>query len=104
MMASTRKKRKILEKNRSFQEKWTEQYLCIQSGGKALCLVCHETISVLKEYNIKRHYITKHKEYENMTGEARKEKISFLQKSLKGQQSVFTKKAKLYDASLKTSF
>ena len=36
--------------------------------------MCHETISVLKEYNIKRHYITKHKEYENMTGEARKEK------------------------------
>lgn len=73
-MASTSKKRKISEENRSFQEKWTEQYLCIQSGGKALCLVCQETISVLKEYNIKRHYITKHKEYENMTGEARKEK------------------------------
>ncbi|XP_066963213.1 general transcription factor II-I repeat domain-containing protein 2A-like [Macrobrachium rosenbergii] len=39
-----------------------------------------------------------------MTGEARKEKISFLQKSLKGQQSVFAKKVKEYDASLKTSF
>ena len=40
-----------------------------------------------------------------MTGKVWKgkvcKKIPFLQKSLKGQQSVFTKKVKEYDASLK---
>src|SRR5688572_21532965 len=27
---------------------------------KALCLICNDTIAVLKEYNIRRHYESKH--------------------------------------------
>ena len=29
--------------------------------GKPLCLVCQKTVSVTKEYNLKRHYDTLHK-------------------------------------------
>lgn len=25
-----------------------------------MCLICHETIAVIKKYNLKRHYETKH--------------------------------------------
>jgi hypothetical protein len=35
-------------------------------NGTALCLICSGSIAVLKEYNIARHYSTKHKEeYKN---------------------------------------
>ena len=29
--------------------------------NKAVCLLCQETIAVLKEFNLKRHHETKHK-------------------------------------------
>lgn len=37
------------------QDKWNFQYFAIKCSDKALCLVCNETIGVLKEYNIKYH-------------------------------------------------
>jgi hypothetical protein len=43
------------------QEKWTDEYFCVSMNGKALCLIFSESIAVLKEYNIARHYNSKHK-------------------------------------------
>ena len=43
--------------------------MLIESGNKKLCLICNETIADLKEYNIKRHYETKHfQNYSKYTG------------------------------------
>jgi hypothetical protein len=48
-------------KYRIFQEKWTDEYFCVSMNGKALCLICNESISVFKDYNIARYYNSKHK-------------------------------------------
>lgn len=42
------KKRKICDENRIFQEKWIKQ--------EAIFIVCHKSIAIMKEYNLKRHY------------------------------------------------
>ena len=38
-----------------------KQFFFRISPGKPACLICNEPIAVNKEYNIKRHYESKHK-------------------------------------------
>ena len=41
-------------------------------GGNGICLICKEKVAVLKEYNLKRHYTTKHGEqYDKYSGDCR---------------------------------
>ena len=54
-----KKRRKLAEEKRAFDEAWTERYFVIEHKNSALCVICHETIAVQKEYNVKRHYTTK---------------------------------------------
>lgn len=55
-------------------------------------MICNETISVLEEYNIKRHYEMKHfQHYLKYTERLRTEKFEGLKRGLKFQQSSFTK-------------
>ena len=49
-----------MKKGRIFQEKWELQYFCISQNSKAHCLICHISISTMKEHNISRHYQNKH--------------------------------------------
>ena len=45
-------------------------------------MICHQTIAVPKEYNVRRHYDTMHQEkYEIFTGKIREEKVRTLQAS-----------------------
>ena len=60
MAAPAHKKRKIDVENRSFKCSWTEDFFAMEHLGSVLCLICQETIAVQKDYNIKRHYSTKH--------------------------------------------
>ena len=60
ILTVTKKKRKVHEEGRIFQEKWELQYFCIIQNSKADCLICHISISVIKEYNVRRHYQNKH--------------------------------------------
>lgn len=75
--------------NRKFQPRWTDKYLFVPCGRKLMCLVCTVTISIFKDYNLKRHYKTKHSEYEDITGEVR-EKIIQQRKSFLASQNMFT--------------
>ncbi|XP_023228312.1 general transcription factor II-I repeat domain-containing protein 2-like [Centruroides sculpturatus] len=64
-MASTSKdigpkKRRITEELRSFQDMWTINYLFVEIKRNSIFLICNESVSVLKDYKIKRHYETKH--------------------------------------------
>jgi hypothetical protein len=59
-MISLLEKRKVDSECRIFQGKWKEEHFCVSVTGKALCLICSESIAVLKEYNIARHYNSKH--------------------------------------------
>ncbi|UYV80086.1 EPM2AIP1 [Cordylochernes scorpioides] len=49
------KKRKIDSECRKFKDQWNIQYFVIESSNKALCLICNESIAVLKEYNTHTH-------------------------------------------------
>ena len=63
------------------------------SNDKALCLIRNDTIAVLKEYNIRRQYETKHfLEYSKFTGQLCKKKFEKMKKTLLSMHSVFKKK------------
>ncbi|UYV82063.1 EPM2AIP1 [Cordylochernes scorpioides] len=99
------KKRKIDSECRKFKDQWNIQYFVIESSNKALCLICNESIAVLKEYNMKRHYETKHSQnYSKYTGIVRTEKIKALKRGLKSQQSLFTKFKTEQEAATRASF
>ena len=69
---------------------WDWKYFVRENKNKPICLICNETVAVMKEYNIKRHYVTKHAStYEKFEGQVRKDKFQNLKKSIKAQQSVF---------------
>ncbi|UYV80144.1 EPM2AIP1 [Cordylochernes scorpioides] len=99
------KKRKIDSECRKFKDQWNIQYFVIESSNKALCLICNESIAVLKEYNMKRHYETKHyQNYSKYTGIVRTEKFEALKRGLKSQQSLFTKVKTEQEAATRASF
>src|SRR4029434_1864373 len=54
------KKRKVDSEGRRFQEKWELQYFFTDTRGNCVCLICQETVALFKEFNVKRHYQTKH--------------------------------------------
>ena len=73
------KKRKIDSESRTLKDQCNSQYFEIKSSNKTPCLICNETIAVLKEYNIKRHYETKHfQNYSKYTGSLRTQKFEAL--------------------------
>jgi hypothetical protein len=54
-----------------------------------LCLLCNETVSAFKEYNIRRHYETnkiKFKDSFELKGYQRKDKLKKLNSKLQSQQ------------------
>ena len=54
------KKRKVDSEGRHFQEKWELQYFFTENRGNCVCLICQEAVALFKEFNVKRHYQTKH--------------------------------------------
>ena len=102
---SSSKKRKVDYESRVFQEKWTNDYFFIQIKAKPTCLLCSESVSVVKEYNVKRHYISKHSSlYDSFQGERRKQKVEKLIKELKEQQTIFVKKRDDADNIIRASY
>lgn len=88
------KKRKIADECRVFQEKWTELYCFVNIKNKPVCLICNETVSVMKEYNLKRHYDAKHaSKMDSIQGQFRIDKVRDLKKKLENQQSSFTRQS-----------
>ena len=104
MSTPVRRKRKYWDGNRVFNEQWTMQYWFIESNGKSLCLICQDTISVVKEYNLKRHYKSRHEaKYDNIRGQRREDKIQQLTKSVSRQQTAITR-LRGVDDSVKASY
>ena len=54
------RKRKVDADGRLFQERWEGEYLFVLQGDRPVCLLCYEAVSVVKEYNLCRHFDTKH--------------------------------------------
>ncbi|XP_059143863.1 general transcription factor II-I repeat domain-containing protein 2-like [Physella acuta] len=82
-MASDRKKRRIEEENREFNQDWTESFAFICNiDGLPTCLICQEKLAHNKKSNLERHLTTKHARFavQYPTGEARKKAVKELQK------------------------
>lgn len=77
-----RKRRKVDEEGRVFQEKWELRYFCTMVNGRIHCLICNRSLSTPKKYNLKRHYETIHRSYDKYEGPVR---VSILKK-LKGME------------------
>ena len=100
-----RKKRKVDHECRLFKEDWGVGYFFVQSSAKALCIICNETVAVLKEYNLKRHYETKHiTDYAQFKGLQRSEKFEKMKDQLFSQQSLFTKASNVNASVTKASY
>ena len=57
------KKRKVDSECRVFNKEWITKYFFTEVQSTAVCLICQETVAVFKEYNISRHFATKHANY-----------------------------------------
>lgn len=58
-----KKKRKVESENRQFLPEWTDLYCFVlpnRVGAVPVCIICHQTVAIIKSSNIKRHYETKH--------------------------------------------
>jgi len=90
MLSKFNKKRKVDIESRSFRDIWTDMYFFVEYNSYPVCLICQEKVSVVKEYNLRRHYDTKHGDiYSGVLGQSRKDKIEDLKKNLAKQQNVF---------------
>ena len=59
------------------QDKWKLEYFT-EIRNNCVCLICQETVAVFKEFTIKRHYQTKHANYDKITENERGEKLKQL--------------------------
>ena len=98
------KKRRIKDKRRQFKESSTNDYFAIENTEKIVCLICQQVISVMKEYNVKRHYEASHEDYVAYVGEQRKEKVVKLKNALSAKQTIFKKVCKINEASTQASY
>ena len=62
-MEPSEKRRKVDKECLKFNKEWTKKFFFIEWKGKAPCLICRETVAVLKDFNINRHYETKYNAY-----------------------------------------
>ena len=74
------------------------QFLFTESAGKLSFLICQETIAILKEHNLKRHYQSRHEaKYNSIRGKEREDKIKQLMKLVRWQQTAIAKFAGIDD-------
>ena len=98
-------KRKVGDEHRQFQEKWEIQYFFVEHMSTPTCLICTEKVAVHKEYNLKRHYSTRHaEEYAKYQGDERANRVANLKTCLLRQQNVFKKATKENNAAVEVSY
>uniref|UniRef100_A0AAZ3S7J0 SPIN-DOC-like zinc-finger domain-containing protein n=1 Tax=Oncorhynchus tshawytscha TaxID=74940 RepID=A0AAZ3S7J0_ONCTS len=91
--------------NRSFLDKWEAEYLFTYVKDKPVCLVCGVNVAVSKEYNIRRHYETKHHDkYKDLDMTQRSQKVEEMKRSLVSQQNMFKKATSQSEAAVKASY
>lgn len=98
------KKRKVTHECRVFNKDWTYNYFFTDVGEKAICLLCQDTVAVFKEYNLKRHYQSKHKDYgQNLSQAELKNRADEMVKRLKQQQTVLFRQSNIQEAATTAS-
>ena len=85
---SLKRKLTLTNSNRFFNLVWEEKYLFVENKGKPQCLVCLQVVSVPKEYKLKRHYETRHKnQFEKYERAAREAVLKYLKSKYNRQRS-----------------
>ncbi|KAG0433363.1 General transcription factor II-I repeat domain-containing protein 2 [Dictyocoela muelleri] len=98
------KKRKVDMEKRQFQDSWTEEYYFVLNNGVPVCLLCKESIAVNKEYNLRRHFSSKHPDRNKFTSKYRRDEIEKLKKDLCSQQQMFSNIRSQHYNTVKASF
>jgi len=60
MSAKTYLKR---QKTYHFHKEWEEDYFFVMFNSRCVCLICYASISLRKQGNLERHFITMHNKY-----------------------------------------
>ncbi|KAK1336736.1 hypothetical protein QTO34_002771 [Cnephaeus nilssonii] len=102
---SWRGKQKIEQESHTFQEKWERAYFFVEVKNVPMCLICKESLSVSKEYNLRCHYETNHsRNLVGYTEKMRDKKLSELKKRLKLEHDLLLNVNKITDAAMKCSY
>lgn len=58
--------RKVDSENRMFEDEWTDKFMFVlpAASPKPVCLICCESVVLIKSSKFKHHYETKHKSFE----------------------------------------
>lgn len=103
-MSIEAKKRKVDTECRVFNKIWGVKYFVIEKSNKAMCVICNELIAVLKDYNIRRHYETKHSaQFDAFKDNVREREFEKLKRRLCLQQNIFKKRVHESEAATKVS-
>lgn len=90
---------------RVFNKEWTTKYFFTEHRSSAVCLICQETVAVFKEYNISRHFATKHANCASkLSTKEREAAAEKLAANLKAQQRFFQRQTAIQESSTKASF
>ncbi|XP_067947134.1 general transcription factor II-I repeat domain-containing protein 2-like [Watersipora subatra] len=99
------KKRKVDRECRVFKKEWTTKYFFTEHRSSAVCLICQETVAVFKEYNISRHFTTKHANYASkLSTKEREATAQRLVANLQAQQNFFHRQTAIQESRTKASF
>lgn len=102
--------RKVDAENRVFQDEWVEKFAFIlpASCTRPVCLICSESVAVVKSGIIKRHYEAKHRHFEDtypQQSKVRAQKINDLKAQYERSTWVlchsFTAQQRAYECSLR---
>jgi len=102
----SQKKRKLDFENRIFNPTWSEKYCFVERFGQAQCVICYQTVAAYKEYNIRRHWETKHPShpFASLNCDERKSAVSRLAGSLEKSVSLFRKQTTEADSVTQASY
>ncbi|KAL3866588.1 hypothetical protein ACJMK2_043875 [Sinanodonta woodiana] len=82
MLNNSKKRTRTYDaENRIFQERWELSYFFVEHRGAPVCLVCNESVAIMKEYNLRRHYETRHNDdFGKLEGRMREDILASLKK------------------------
>uniref|UniRef100_A0A3B4TWZ1 SPIN-DOC-like zinc-finger domain-containing protein n=1 Tax=Seriola dumerili TaxID=41447 RepID=A0A3B4TWZ1_SERDU len=96
------RKRKIDADGRLFQERWEGKYMFVLQGENPVCLLCYEAVADVKEYNLRRHFDTKHgAKYAKVSLQEKQQMVQELKGKLRSQQDVFKRATTKNNAAVK---
>ena len=99
------RKIKVDADGRKFQKSWENKYMFVLQAEKPVCLLCHEAVSVVKEYNLRRHFDTKHgAKYAKFSLQEKQQIVQKLKGGVRSQQKMFTKAIAKNEAAVTASF